>query len=49
MRPRPYLEPLPAARHSEWKVFFRFVVVAWLVGHAFVDFVSAVRWVMGEP
>lgn len=41
------LEPPPEPRHSEWLVFFRVLVVIWLAGHAFFDFVSAVRW-LGE-
>jgi hypothetical protein len=47
--PRPYLEPSPAPRHSEWKVFGKVVVVAWLSAHALFDFVAAMNWITGSP
>lgn len=38
------LEPPPRPEPSSWWPVLRVLFYAWLVGHMFVDFVSALRW-----
>lgn len=43
--PRPYLEPPPPKPEpSKWWAVGQVLFWTWVIGHMFVDFVSAIRW-----